>query len=53
MFLEINSSGKVYSNFSNASITVDRVSGKFFEGRDIVRVIREHICNNTVKVSKL
>lgn len=40
----------MYSNFSNASITVDRVNGKFFEGRDILQVIREHICSNTVKV---
>lgn len=37
-------------NVNNASITIDRVNGKFHAGEDIFRTIYDHLCNNLVQV---
>jgi hypothetical protein len=37
-------------NMNSASVTVDRVVGKFHSGQDIFRIIHEHLSNNIVQV---
>ena len=39
------------SSSNNASITVDRVVGKFHSGEDIFRTIYDHLSNNIVQVN--
>ena len=52
-FLEADYSDFSCLNLNYASVTVDRVVGKFHSGEDIFRVIHDHLSNNIIQVTEI